>query len=857
MKYKNIREEELKNKVGADWFAAFDTTEILGNIDFTVFPKQDNIFGRTPLLWAEAKTGNFDIPTMFVQLILTIGKARTFDKTMPPAFLGAFDFKKIAFVPYINISDIFYMNDFNWNVTPSNHETKEFLLIKERIESILNKNTYVYDYEKDEKELQTFIKNNVAKATTTSKLKIDKNNFIPIYLRWLEVVKPIIDVNWDDLKKANIMDSDFYLADLFVDDKDTQALEDDSSIRDNLFVVFQNQGYKIAKENIKQMFDATINLKNKEAYLQFWKRYKRPPLKEFQDYIIERRDLLVPQDIRERKGAFFTPRKWVELSQKYLTDYLGQNWQDDYYIWDCAAGTGNLLAGLTNKYHIYASTLDQADISVMHERIDGGANLLKNNVFQFDFLNDDFSKLPQSLQDIINDEEKRKKLVVYINPPYAESGDSKQRMGTGKNKANVASETMVYKIHSANFGTATRELFTQFLIRINSEVSNSIIANFSTLKFVQSQNFAKFRNYFKATYKSGFLVPANTFDNVKGQFPIGFFIWDTFQKEIFKECLADVYDKNGNYKKEKKIINYDYEKGLIGKWLNSFKVNKNIPIIGMMNTGRNDFQNQNLVHIQQETADKGHSIYITEDNLIPSVMFFTIRHCIEANWLNDRDQFIFPNDNWKTDTELQSDCLTYTLFHNNNNTQFKYGTNHWIPFTEYEVNAQDKFASNFMTDFMKSPPTPKGGAATNDLFSNASQPEHTSCQPEHTPCQPELVSGSPEMLTRAERTGDSKQVQHDKALVFSPEATAVFDAGRELWKYYHKMASQTRNDVYNANASLYDIREYFQGRNEKGRMNSKSDDATYMELIGNLRAQLAILADAIKPKVYEYGFLKE
>jgi len=57
--------------------------------------------------------------------------------------------------------------------------------------------------------------------------------------------------------------------------------------------------------------------------------------------------------------------------------------------------------------------------------------------------------------------------------------------------------------------------------------------------------------------------------------------------------------------------------------------------------------------------------------------------------------------------------------------------------------------------------------------------------------------------------------------------------------------------------SLYEIREYFQGRNDRGRMNSKSDDATYMELIGNLRAQLAILADAIKPKVYEYGFLKE
>ncbi|MEZ4724883.1 MAG: hypothetical protein R2863_09545 [Candidatus Kapaibacterium sp.] len=155
MKYKNIREEELKNKVGNDWFKQFDTTEILGNIDFTVFPKQDSVFGRIPLLWAE-ENRNYDIPTMFVQLILTIGKARTFDKTLPPAFLGAFDFKKIAFIDYVNIQDIFYLNDFNWNVTPSNHETKEFQLIKERIEAILKAKTYIFDYEKDAELLKNF-----------------------------------------------------------------------------------------------------------------------------------------------------------------------------------------------------------------------------------------------------------------------------------------------------------------------------------------------------------------------------------------------------------------------------------------------------------------------------------------------------------------------------------------------------------------------------------------------------------------------------------------------------------------------------------------------------------------------------
>ena len=563
MKYNKIREEELKNKIGVDWFKVFDTTEILGNIDFTVFPKQNKLFdGREPLLWAEAKTGNFDVTTMFVQLVLTIGKARTFDKTMPPAFLGAFDFKKIAFVPYINVQDIFYVNDFNWNVAPSNHETKEFLLIKARIEAILKEYTNVFDYEKDEKELQHFIKNNIANATTTSKLKIDKNNFIPIYLRWLEIVKPIINVKWDELKKVNIFDNDFYLADLFVDDKDTQNIDDDLTIRDKLFVVFQNQGYTIAKDNIKQMFDSAFTLKNKETYLQFWKRYKRPPIKEFQDYIIERRDLLVPQDIRERKGAFFTPRIWVELSQKYLTDYLGENWQDDYYIWDCAAGTGNLLAGLTNKNNIYASTLDQADVSVIHERIDHGANLLKNNVFQFDFLNDDFGKLPQSLQDIINDKDKRKKLVVYINPPYAEAASKDTLSGVNNNKTDVSVKTKIYLKYFTNFGISGRELFAQFFMRISKEIDGCILAEFSKLKIIQSPSFKDFREVFKAKLENLFIVPADTFDNVKGVFPIGFFIWNTNVKNKFEENIADVYNNKGNFIGNKTIISYDNFKSI-------------------------------------------------------------------------------------------------------------------------------------------------------------------------------------------------------------------------------------------------------------------------------------------------------
>jgi hypothetical protein len=57
------------------------------------------------------------------------------------------------------------------------------------------------------------------------------------------------------------------------------------------------------------------------------------------------------------------------------------------------------------------------------------------------------------------------------------------------------------------------------------------------------------------------------------------------------------------------------------------------------------------------------------------------------------------------------------------------------------------------------------------------------------------------------------------------------------------------------NASFYDIREHFQGRNEKGMMNSRSTDERYNELIEDLRVALKTLAEKIEPKIYEYGFL--
>jgi hypothetical protein len=827
MKYNNIREEELKNKVATDWFAGFDTTQIIGNIDFSLFPEKDNIFHTIPLLWAEAKTGNYDTITMFVQLVLTIGKARTYSRMLPPAFLGAFDFQKFAFVPYNSIEDIFSINDFNWNVTPSNHETKEFTLIRQRIEDNLKKDAYIFDFEKDAKELRFFISHNLINATDKAKQTINKSNFVSIYLRWLEVIKPIIDVKWENLKKRNILDCDFFLADLFVDDKGTPEIIDDTAIYENLFVFFENQGYTIRKENLRNQdgsesnFDAFIRITDRETYQNFWKLYKRPPHSDYHDYIIERRELLVPQDIRERKGAFFTPRQWVALSQQYLTDYLGDNWQDEYYIWDCAAGTGNLLAGLTNKYNIWASTLDQADVKVMHERIAHGANLLESHVFQFDFLNDEFTsdKLPSDLLEVLNDDEKRRKLIIYINPPYAEAGNAKQRTGTGENKAGTAIGNRTYERYKNSIKKASNEVFAQFLIRIYKEIPNSKIANFSKLKNLQSSNFSDFRKEFRAKLEKIFLVPADTFDNVKGLFPISFQIWDGAKEEIFENIQADVYQRDKTFWRKKNIyLPHSY----ISKWIIKDKTN---PTIGMMNSGRNDFQNQNLINIQIEiTAEKSHAlvINITKETLILSSIFFAVRWCIKADWHNDRDQFLYPKDGWQEDQDFQSNCLTYTLFHGQNRISCTRGTNHWIPFKEQEINAPERFASHFMTDFISGSLGQKESQEkAHNLFTLAGE-ENPHQTASFVPTQP---------------------------LHFSPEAQAVFEAGKALWQYYFTQP------LANANASLYDIREYFQGRNDKGKMNNKSTDETYNSLIGTLRQALSRLGQEIEPKVYEYQFL--
>ncbi|WRA73632.1 hypothetical protein FE347_06760 [Helicobacter pylori] len=815
--WSNLNEEPLKSQIKAEFFKDKKFLYSGDKIDFMLSYKHSN--ATLPILWGEAKRGDFDdLDKAFTQLLLTIGKHRLYTHHTPP-YLCAFNAFRMEFIAFDDtITSFFYKSDIDFSITPSNHNTEGFKHALDAFKAMCKPHKSVFDFKTQSQECKEFIENNLNSSHLLNKIQIDKNNFFTIYQKWLEIVKPTIDINWEVAKTKDILDADYYLADLLSDG--------DKTIIEKLHTILRSSHYKLNRgvnELGKMDFMEVGFTDSQQAHQEFWSVYERPPKREFQASILERRDLLVPSDVRERKGAFFTPKIWVEKSQEYLAKALGQDYQEDCIIWDCAGGTGNLLRGLLNKANLYLSTLDHNDVAIVKDlAAKNHLKLLENHVFQFDFLNDDFfsDKVPKSLQEILKDQEKRKKLIIYINPPYAEATSAKTPSGTGKNKDLVARGNLICEKYKDELNKANNELFAQFFMRIYKELDGCIVASFSTLKYLNSSNFKRFREVFKAKFLEGFMVPADSFDNVKGQFPIGFLVWDTATTPLkpTNALNLEVFDSSGGFLGYKNI--HSCNKVLfLADYLQKFQPTKRDTIFGYLDPGRNSFQHQNLVHISViDKSEQSHVKYfpiITTTILLVSV-FFSIRHCIKATWQNDRDQFYAPYDDaFQDDSEFKNNCLIFMLFHTQNRITTAQGTNHFIPFNEDEVNAKERYSSHALLDFLK------GG----------------------------IKEGSDSLFLNAKK--------ENKPLEFSPSASKVFDAGKEIYRYYHKQ--DFTHTPYNANASLYDIKEFFQGRNAQGRLNSptKAKDKYYKQLYANLQDALKDLAKEIQPKVYEYGFLRE
>lgn len=240
-------------------------------------------------------------------------------------------------------------------------------------------------------------------------------------------------------------------------------------------------------------------------------------------------DRLIEDTDRRRKGDFYTPSIWVDEAHKLLDKNLGENWRDEYMVWDCAWGTGNP----TRDYQfadLYCSTLQQEDLNIATRY---NKNATK---FQYDFLNDDVedmekikvelrrplsfkaginmqamesyinfakildlyamavdkgfmtieegqiaynrainilksTKLYQSAPSLVDgllgdDDHEPKKLLFLINPPYAAASNMKKNANTeGMSKG--TSDTKVKELMlETKSGKASQNLYNQFIYRI-------------------------------------------------------------------------------------------------------------------------------------------------------------------------------------------------------------------------------------------------------------------------------------------------------------------------------------------------------------------------------------------------------
>lgn len=820
-----MSEEEYKQAIYDEFFKSnsdFQYTPNFGKskIDFVIADARDT---SRHLLWAEAKNEKTHYTVMLTQLLLTVKKTYFGGAVVPPAYLAVFDTEEFQVYNTSDFTELFFRNDIEWNTTPSNYGDPRFKELRALVDDCARaKLVAAFKYDDAVHRLKTFIRTDFVRQIGLQGIEITLGNLNHIFNEWCDTVKPQINLTaaqWKEWSKKGVYPADFFLADAYVGNTE------DATLTDRLQVGIIGTTYFVKQVKAQLSFDdedlkRVTFIDGGKAYRDFWKRYQRPPRnvrsydseKTPWDMILERRDILVPRDIMERRGSFFTPRRWVETAHEYLSDVLGANWQEEYIVYDCAAGTGNLLSGLYNQRNIYASDIDEQNVRIM---IDETKPTFASNIFQFDFLNDSFirqsegGQVPDGLMDILEDEEKRKKLVVLINPPYVEGGNQTKKKGKGSGKEGV-NISMVQRHYASVLGKATGELYAQFLARIYDEFRGCKLAEFSTLKILQAPNFAKMREWFKPRLVSCFLVPGNTFDNVKGQFPIGFKIWDTSQQGDYSDFEADAYEQSGMFVKRHLISSY------VGKEFINTWAKDNITAdrdMGKIMYIANDFQQQTLVEIASPDAPKSRNSAwgINKDTFGASAIYFATRWSVEANWLNDRDQFLYPHTDPLQDADFVNSCILFSIFHGNNHISIEQGDNHWIPFTEQELGVN---TAPFKHDTL------------NKILVSRN-----------------ITLNSP---------------------VLSEEAQAVLKAGYDIFKYYHTgnngkpfdSSPDGTGGSYNHNAALYDIRKFFQGTKPNGHMKVKSVDDHYNKLVEMLREKLRELRDkCIAPKVYAYGFL--
>lgn len=762
---------------------------------------------QTKEVWFEAKdSGRHSTYAMFTQLLHYVQVALNAGEPIPP-LLAVIDTEKAALMKTSDVLPFLAKKTIKWGKSASQY-TQEAL---DEISAYIG--TYFVSFRISTHEAEFIYTTKLAiKSGAIIRTQITPDNLKQVFDKWVLMIG----------NEINGVTAEQYALLFFAD-----------IMHDGTTSTHANLPAELLHKNGNPVFSLggrLYELSSKEGYRHFWAIYHRPPASEFRDYLLERRDSLIPIDERSFKGAFYTPLHVVDKAYDKLSELLGKNWQRDYLVWDMCCGVGNLEVKHSNHRNVYMSTLDQADVDVMRAT----KTCVAAHRFQYDYLNDDVTengeisydlsdKVPQSLRTAIVE---NRKILVLINPPYAAATNrgNTANLGDAEKKAGVA-KTRYAEVAMHDYGKASNELFTQFIARIAHEIPNAMIAMFSTLKYVNAPDFAEFRTIWKARYLGGFVVHNRAFDGLKGNFPIGFLVWKTGKniKDSISDIEVDVYDKNANAIGAKKYFNVPNAQ-FLSTWIKRPRSGKRdaIPLknavtpatatkdlrgtkwaddgIGSMDVAGNDLQ-----HAEQHTVlySSGYgsagAFFVTRANVDQAAVVFAARRLVRPTWLNDRDQFLQPTS--PLSDEFKTDCLIWMLFNRCNRTASADSLewngkkwpliNHFAPFTEDEIGAPDRIESDFMQ-------------------------------------------------------------KHLASKVISAEARSVMDAGRSLWRsYFSHIDNRSVRDqlcLGRPDVGWFQVRKALAARNASGDFSPVTFTA-YENAYEKLTAKL-------QPDVFNLGFLR-
>lgn len=425
--------------------------------------------------------------------------------------------------------------------------------------------------------------------------------------------------------------------------------------------------------------DIQINADQFKSFISYFHRKYTPQEKM---KFAEISDRLIEDTNRRNKGEFYTPTLFVDYAHKMISEALGDDWKDEYVVWDNCCGTKNLTRDYRFK-ELYCSTLENAELDIS-SRYNPEATS-----FQFDFLNDELEKLPKGLLEAF---ENNKKIVFFLNPPYAGAsniGDSA--------KKGVASTMVGNMMKKENAGAGSQNLYVQFLYRIKQikekySLTNIHIAVFCPPLFLSGSSCEKFRNHFLNQFSliDAILFNAGNFANVSANWGISFSLWDsekTIDLNNFNYKIVDNIDGEIQVISDKLIYNTD---GILSanSWArsqnkynsieypnfssalsikqNNVKIEKD-SFGYLFNIGNNVDQNTSSVSLFTGAFSSGHGINVHEDNFNKVMTLLSIRKLIDKNWINSKDEYLAPNENHPNFMEFTNDSIVYSLFNGSSN----------------------------------------------------------------------------------------------------------------------------------------------------------------------------------------------